>query len=223
MRKTYVYISSWKHFGTCAGLGVYEFDCENGSLKFVRMVSDISCNVSKYNASRSILYVSNETDKLPWTKVGGGGRILAYKVDHTNGEILPLDPTGGYMVLANHASHASVTKITKDTKGKWGYELVYDDAPLVLFPVDKSGKTGDPLDIVIRDGEGPLVSQQHSMLHSVEFDPEGRFFVVTDIGADRIYTFRIDYEKQRLIQTDMFCDLPGSTPRYCVFHPSLPY
>jgi len=237
-KKTVLYVSCWNHFAENNGIAMFDFNTETGELSFVRMVCDIDCNVTKYDCRRNLLFVANETSNLPWTKKGGGGRIMVYSVDKKTGELnlvceqlayasnpcqFSQDPTGRYLVVANHGTHDSITKITKDSRGKWGYQQLWDDAPLVLYPLSEDGMLGEPLDIILRDGEGPLKSQQHSMLHSVEFSPDGKFFEVSDKGSDRVYTFAIDSERDVLIQLDMINDLPGSTPRYCLFHPNLPY
>ena len=238
MSRTFIYLSNWKHFAEDEGLALYEFNNETGEMTYIDMAAHVSCNVTQYDKKRGLLYVSEETEKLPWTKVGGGGRMLVYDIDKVNGNLTLVneqlafatnpcqftqDPTGQYLILANHASHASITKVVRDTKGKYGHIQLWDDAPLVLYPLNEKGHIGEPLDVVLTAGDGPHPHQQHPMLHSAEYAPGGEFFVVSDLGSDKIFTFKIDYERKVLVQKDIFNDIPGSTPRYIKFHPTLPY
>jgi 6-phosphogluconolactonase (cycloisomerase 2 family) len=43
-----------------------------------------------------------------------------------------------------------------------------------------------------------------------------------DKGMDRVYTFRVDDEHDKLVLLDTFEDDPGVFPRYGAFHPALP-
>lgn len=48
-------------------------------------------------------------------------------------------------------------------------------------------------------------------------------FAVCDKGMDRIYTYRIDREKGKLVHLDTWIDEEVACfPRYCAFHPVLP-
>jgi 6-phosphogluconolactonase (cycloisomerase 2 family) len=54
-------------------------------------------------------------------------------------------------------------------------------------------------------------------------DPRGRFILATDLGQDRIYTYRFDRSTGRMIPADgaPFLALPtGDGPRHFAFHPN---
>jgi 6-phosphogluconolactonase (cycloisomerase 2 family) len=54
--------------------------------------------------------------------------------------------------------------------------------------------------------------------------PSGRLFAVCDKGNDEILIFRIDRGARKLEQCgEAFKSVPGSSPRYSVFHPSRPF
>lgn len=243
-QKRYAYVSSWNHFGgkNDTGLVLYEFDAQTGSLQFVKVLdSSLSCNVTVVDPKRDVLYVLNEVEDQPDALyVGGGGRILAYKIDRGTGDLLSLcdvpsygvnpcyltlDATGEYMLVANHASHAVVTQVKKDYAGKYFLSAEYDDAPIVLFKVDQEGRISEqPLDVVKHCRSGLIKTQSHSSPHTTLMSPSGKLFAVCDIGEDRIYMYKIDREREELIPAaSPYIDIKGSTVRYCAFHPTLPY
>jgi 6-phosphogluconolactonase (cycloisomerase 2 family) len=240
-KKAFVYISSWGNFGGDPGLGLYQFDYETGALEFSGMLNkELSCNVTHVDHKRHVLYVVNETEHLPEAKyTGGGGRVFAYRIIPKTGELteichvptycsnpcyITLDAYGKYLLIVNHGSHSSVTKVIRDVYGKYRIVVEYDDAVVGLFPVEEDGSIGEPMDIVMHHGESMLKGQSHSSPHTAVMSPSGKLFAVCDIGEDRIYMYTIDRENNKLVlSTAPFSDIPGSTTRYCVFHPTLPY
>ncbi len=59
--------------------------------------------------------------------------------------------------------------------------------------------------------------------HMIAPDPQGRFVLATDLGQDRIYTYRLDQEKgtMKLVDGANFEAMPsGDGPRHFAFHPN---
>jgi len=239
-KKTFVYISSWKLFSGSSGLGLYQFDSETGELEFKQMLNnEIDFGFSFIDQKRGILYIVNETEHLPDARVGGGGQVFAYKINPNDGSLqlicrvptycanpcyITLDATGKYMIVANHSSHSIVTKVEKNAYGKYNIMVEYNDSVVGLFPVAEDGSIGEPLDIVKHTGSGFLREQFHANPHSAVMSPSGKLFAVCDNGEDRIYMYQIDREKSRLfLEAKPFDDVPGSVPRYAIFHPTKPY
>jgi 6-phosphogluconolactonase (cycloisomerase 2 family) len=56
----------------------------------------------------------------------------------------------------------------------------------------------------------------------VESDPSGRFVLASDLGRDRIFVWKFDVQKGRLIENDRpYVALPpGDGPRHFAFHPN---
>ncbi len=237
----FAYISSWANFGGRGGLGLYRFDPGRGNLEFVKMLDEsISHGMSFADSRRGLLYILNETDTLPEAELdAGGGRIFVYRIDSATGDLtllqrcpsygsnpcaFSLDPTGRFLVVAHHASHDAVTKVRRDTCGKYRIFVEHDDVTLVLFPVNFDGTVGDPLDVVCHTGWLQTKAVPRASLHSTTMAPSGAFFSVVDIGESRIHMYRIDSENGRLYPSCApYADEPGSLPRYCLFHPTLPY
>ncbi len=152
---------------------------------------------------------------------------------------LALDETKKYLLACHCADPFHVTKIVKKEDGTFTNEVLFDDTGLVMFRVNEDGSLGDVCDVCLTKGTGGKDPRSQvnvdpvsghiqlveviSRLHSVVKSPSGSFFAVCDKGMDRIYTFRINYEKECLecldewITEDVAC-----FPRYGAFHPTLP-
>lgn len=126
------------------------------------------------------------------------------------------------MLVANYSGFSAVSKIKRDAFGKYHLQIVYDDAAVELFEVLPDGSIGELIDVVMHTGSGPRPMQMHSRPHCVVRSPSGKLFAVCDKGSDRVYMYTV--RKDALSLCDVpYQDIPGSMPRYCVFHPTEPY
>ncbi len=238
--KRFVYVSSWNKFTGNPGIGLYQMDAKTGELEFLRMENEtLCCGFSFVDKKRNVLYITNETDRNPDYPAAGGGFIYAFRINRETGALTELchaatycpdpcymnqDKTGKFLIVANHSSRSAVTKIIQQEDGKYGAQILYDDAVINLYELDEEGKIFGPLDVVKHVGGGTLPDQLHAMPHTVLVSPDGQFVAVCDIGQDKIYMYKINYEKRKLeLVSDPYQDVPGSCPRYCQFHPTEPY
>lgn len=243
---TFVYVgnrrkgpSSWAPpSDTALGIGLFTLDPTTGSLTFVRsFVEDISVGALSYDAGRGVLYALHESLTLPGWPRGGGGLICSFAVDPETGDLneicrqasfgtLPayaaLDSTGELLTVVHHTGHTPITRTARCSDGSFKIELAYDDATTVLFPLGPLGEVGEPLDVVTHEGHGTLPAQTHPQLHCIARAPGTDWFVVCDKGADRLRILEIDRKTMSLVERATLSTPPGSSPRYCVFHPKLP-
>lgn len=238
IKMEYVLISSWSHGEEKGGISQYAFDSETGEMRFIKsMNEEKSCNVSYLDKKRGILYVLNECADLDTMRVGGGGEVLAYRLNPESKELelmdskatcctnpahLSLDGTGKYMVIAHHGTRSYVTKAERDESGKFHPVVLFDDSAVELLEIREDGSFGEILDVVKHTGEGPEKRQANAHPHSASVSPSGNLFAVCDKGCDIVVLYRIDRERKELIPCDRAEVPPGSMPRYCVFHPTLP-
>lgn len=240
----YAYVGSWditKHRADI-GLRVYRYDPASAEMEFIKSVApEISVGATCFNRDLSILYCTNEFSTLPGFSSGGGGQVYAFRVDPVQGDLIEInrqpsfgslpsyvavDRQGTYLLATNHTGKDPITKTARDSSGKYVITLEYDDATTVLFPLNEDGSIADPCDIHRHPGTGgPLTHQTHAQLHSIMMSPSGNLFAVCDKGNDRIALIRIDREERKLLlcNGEGFEALPGSLPRYSVFHPQQPY
>lgn len=239
MSKTYVYISRWPEFVGEPGIALLEYNPDNGDMKFLENLEEyLQFNQTVLDKERNILYINNEISQNPDYFKGGGGLIYAYKIDPASGQLtqisrvpaccpcpsyLSIDPTGKYLICANHSGYFAVTKAKQKEDGTWGMDIVYDDATVDLFELNRDGTIGNLVDVAKHTDINELFLL-HSHPHSAVWDPSGKFFACCDKGGDRIYMYRIDYEKKKLVlMGEPYEDEKKSAPRYCAFHPTKPF
>lgn len=149
-----------------------------------------------------------------------------------------MDKYRKYLLVCHCADPWHVTKVVRGEDGVFLNQVLFDDAGLVMFAIKEDGSIGRVCDISVTPGTGgkgadsevnidpvsghmqlvQVLSRQHCVVPS----PDGGLYVVCDKGMDCIYTYRIDYEKEKLIQLDCFPVSPKTFPRYVSFHPTLP-
>ena len=118
-----------------------------------------------------------------------------------------------------------MTKSYRDPYGEYRLKVLYDDATVVLYPLEDDGSIGKICDIQVLEGSGPMPVQFTAHPHSVQFAPDGSCLLVCDKGGDQIFTYQIDAQRRRLIPCmgEPFRADAGFMPRYSAFHPTRPY
>ncbi|MBE5917313.1 MAG: lactonase family protein [Pseudobutyrivibrio ruminis] len=150
---------------------------------------------------------------------------------------LCMDREGKYLIACHCADPFHVTKIKKNEDGSFTNEVLFDDTGLVMFSVEDDGSIGKIVDVALTEsycGKG-VNSQKNvdpvsnhiqlvqviSRLHSVVANPAKEIFISCDKGMDRIYSYKIDYEKKSLVQLDCWkAPEVACFPRYLTFHPT---
>lgn len=238
----YVFVSGFNFMprATNVGISQYKFASETGALELVRVLCENTVfGTLRMDEERGILYALNEGGDRPGMRAGGGGSIYEFHLDRATGEVMrteirpvysanpaycTLDAEKKFMVVANHGTRAYVTKIERDDGGKYRPVVLFDDTPVTLFAVNPDGSVGEILDVVKHTGSGPDPKQLCAHPHSAERSPSDRLFAVCDKGNDHVFMYRIDGEAGKLVLCGQPTAVPpGSAPRYCAFHPTLPY
>src|SRR4029450_13935666 len=112
----------------------------------------------------------------------GTGRVSVLNTQPTNGVNgvhLAIDATNRFLALAN-----------------------YPSGSLIVLPIEADGRLGPISDQVTLTGTpGPHRTQQTSSHpHHCPFDPTGRFIVVPDKGFDKVFVYRLDSARGKLVE-----------------------
>ena len=96
---------------------------------------------------------------------------------------------------------------------------------VTFFPISSDGALLPASDVQRPQGSGPTDRQTASHPHSVKLSPDGRFAYVADLGADKIWIFKVDIKGNRLLpaETPAVAFVPGAGPRHLALHPGAPY
>jgi 6-phosphogluconolactonase (cycloisomerase 2 family) len=207
--KTHLIVGTYTSGGD--GIYVYEFDPVTGDseLKSSATVSNpLYLAVSK---NKKYVYAASESGLT-------NSKVSAFDFNNKKGEIkfknsFPSEaPDPCYIAL--------------DDSDKFIVTGNYTGGSISGYSIKKDGRI-DTLIVLKRfAGSGPdKIRQQKSHIHCVMFSPDSKYLFATDLGADQIYCFTVDYSTQYRKLNDMKrIKLPaGSGPRHLAFHPSGKY
>lgn len=114
--------------------------------------------------------------------------------------------------------------ISLDPTGRIAMEANWGSGSINTYLVDKDGALSPAVEHIDYGdaNHGPMPSQPHSRCHSILTAPGGKFVLVNDYGADRIYVYTLDEATARLTpHTPPFWQAePGSAPRHLLLHPN---
>ncbi|MCX4911661.1 lactonase family protein [Streptomyces sp. NBC_00878] len=202
-----LYVGTWG----AGQVHALRFDPARAAMTPVGPVAQATSNWVLAHPTRPVLYVA-----------GGepGGIIRVFRIDNASaaleqfGEIATEStPVGGLSYMAVDA--ASKTLLAAD----------FAAGTAVSVPIGKDGGLGAVASRVQDTGSGPHPRQQGPHAHHVVTDPSGRFALVADFGADRVFVYHFDRATRALSAGTpdgprTYATAPGSGPRRLAFHPS---
>ena len=211
--------------GNGRGIHLFQVNRETGALApagLVEMGNSPSCLAT--NASGTLLYSANETDRVGPENVG---TVSAFSVEGNTGQLTLLNtvPSGG----------AGPTYVKLHPSEKFLLVANYFGGSIAVLPVLEDGKLGEAVDIQAPTGPiGPTTSKNappgsfafsghdRTHAHMIEADPSGRFVLHVDLGLDRIFVWKFDATTGKLTPNEPpFVALPpGDGPRHFAFHPN---
>jgi 6-phosphogluconolactonase len=130
-------------------------------------------------------------------------------------------PDGTLTEICREPGGRNICYVAFDSTGRRVFAACYDSGNILSFGVDANGRIGGAKSSVTLVGSGPNAGRQGSSHpHCVVVDPENRHLYACDLGADRIWNFRLD-DLGRPVPGKPFgiAAPPGSGPRHLVFSP----
>ena len=212
--KTYLAVCSFNPRGE-GGYDIYEWNDGKPTLAFSTL-PEISAGIA-HIAKNGIFYLTDERQK---TGEGPGGRVYAARfedgalveINHSLSfgsapSFCAVDGTGKYLLVTHFGSMSMPNRVSEAP-------VDAENGSVVLFRLNSDGSVGEKLD-TFDCGAG-------SHAHSIRLAPDDGFFLVNDMGRDRLICFRIDYAAERLMPVIVFTLDDGDGPRYGAFHPTKP-
>lgn len=202
-----VYLGTYTR-GDSRGIYQAQFDCETGKLHSLELAAELdSPSFLALHPSEPIVYACGELSNFGGEKAGV---ISALRRDPKTNRLTLLNQQSS---RGAHPCHVSVTPC-----GKFVMAANYSGGSVICYPVQPDGSLGPMSGFVQHDGSSVDKRQTGPRAHSIDPDPTGRFFYADDLGADKVFIYRLD--EGRLVPNEpAFASLaPGSGPRHLAFH-----
>ncbi len=154
-----------------------------------------------------VLYAVNEVEQT--------GMVSAFAIESGTGALTRLNeqPSGG----------GAPCYVSVDRSGRVLLVANYAGGSVALLPIEANGALA-PAHVVQHTGKGPNAERQEAPhAHCILPDPTNRFALAADLGADRVFVYRLDLEGRSLrhIEEGDAGLRPGAGPRHIAFHPTL--
>lgn len=176
------------------------------------------------NAAGTRMYSANETDKM---EDGVSGSVSSFAINRADGQLTLLNTVS--------SGGAGPTYVSIHPSGRFLFVANYFGGSVAVFPILPDGKLGPAGELKKDAGTvgprkatnappGSFAISGHDMTHAhmIQADPSGRFIISTDLGLDRIFTWKFDDRAGVLSPNDPAeIALPaGDGPRHFSFHPN---
>lgn len=194
--------------GGAATLFTATFDGRHGVLSAARPVAAIERPTWLLNdPGQDILYSVSE--------IGNDGKsqgaVFSLRIDTATGDLVEI----------NHVSSGGggPTHLALDQRSRTLFVANYGTGHVAVIPIGRQGQLDATTSIAADYGSGPSPRQTSPHAHGVTLDPTRQFVLVPDLGADRVFIYRISGDLRTLQpEATPFLQLPpGTGPRHLVF------
>ncbi len=190
------------------GIYVYHFNPQTGALTYLSETHGIdSPSFLTVDPQRKFLYANSEI--WGWDE----GLVKAYAIDPEDGSLtyLNMQPSQGSLT-----SYISV-----EASNRYALVTNYESGSVVVFAIKDDGSLSPVISKIQHQGSGPDVDRQEGPhTHYIAMDPTNTYALVTDLGVDKVFSYRLDLSNGQLLPHHELVLSPGSGPRHLVFHPN---
>ncbi|SDP92477.1 6-phosphogluconolactonase, cycloisomerase 2 family [Actinopolyspora xinjiangensis] len=180
------------------GFDVAAHDLGTGELRPTHPVEGIpDASWLAFSPNRHVLYATNEL--VP------EGSVTALSLR---------DPRNPRILNTRSSRGAGPTHLSVHPSGRFLLTANYTDGTVVVHRLRPDGGIGESTDLVRHSSE-----QRAPHAHQVLTDPSGWWVVAVDLGADAVFTYRLDLESGKLRENQRLSVSAGSGPRHLAFRP----
>jgi 6-phosphogluconolactonase len=195
------------------GIHVYKFNTNSGSFEVAQPVtSSVNASYLAVSPDRRNVYAVSESG-------GGKGGVNSYSYDAATGKLALLNsvPSDG-----DHPCYVSI-----DHKKKFVFVGNYSGGNLLSIPLKDDGSFRTDVQNIQHEGSSIVKDRQEKAhVHAVVLSPDGRYLFVPDLGADKVFCYRVDVTKPQALTpaaTPFTSVRAGGGPRHLTFHPNGKY
>ena len=203
-----VYVGTYTDEGKSKGIYLVRMDQRSGQLRLVGSVNaGPNPSFLAIHPNGRALYAVNEGEK---------GAVTAFSIAG-DGAITRLG--------AQASQGAGPCYVSVDRSGRVALVANYDGGGVALLPIKSDGALAAATSIIKHSGSGPNAERQKEPhAHCIIADPSNQFALAADLGADRVFVYRLDFAGSSLqhVEGGDAVMRPGAGPRHIAFHPALP-
>ncbi|MEP6551691.1 MAG: lactonase family protein [Gemmatimonadales bacterium] len=210
-----LYAGTYTDDGRSKGIYLVRMNGRSGELRPAGSV-DAGANPSflALHPNGRVLYAVNEVDKY---REKPNGAISAFAIAGDTGALTKLgeQPSEG----------AAPCFVSVDKSGRVVLVANYNGGSVALLPIQPNGALGPARSVIKHTGSGPIADRQSEPhAHCIVPDPSNRFVLAADLGADRVFVYRLDLDGNSLrrVEGGEAVMHAGAGPRHIAFHPKLP-
>ena len=210
-----LYVGTYTHDGRSDGISLIRFDRRSGQLQPVGSVA-AGANPSflAIHPNGRVLYAVNELEQYNGRATGA---VSAFAIAGDTGALTKLgeEPSEG----------GAPCFVSVDGSGRVVLIANYAGGSVALLPLQSDGMLAPATSVVKHTGSGPNADRQSEPhAHCIVVDPFNRFALAADLGADRVFVYRLDLDGKALrhVEGGEAVMRPGAGPRHIAFHPTLP-
>ncbi|MFE9853557.1 lactonase family protein [Streptomyces sp. NPDC005576] len=203
-----LYIGTWGR----SQVHAVRFDPVHGTMTPLGAMAEVSSNWLAVHPTRPVLYVAAGEQ---------GGAIRVFRIDDASGT---LRQTGEVQAQAAPGVVGGLSYIGLNEDADTLLVADFSAGSAATVPVGGHGELGAVASRVHDAGSGPSPRQAGPHPHHVLVEPGGKFALVADFGADRVFVY--DYDRathQMSVGTTggpgSYATAAGSGPRRLAFHP----
>jgi 6-phosphogluconolactonase len=210
-----LYVGTYTESTQSEGIYLLRMDRRSGQLRRVGSVA-AGANPSflAIHPNGRVLYAVNELEKYQDKPTGA---VSAFAIARDTGALTRLNeqPSEG----------GAPCFVSVDRGGQVALVANYAGGSVALLPIEANGALAPAASVVKHEGKGPNAERQEAPhAHCILSDPSNRFALAADLGADRVFVYRLDVagKSLRRVEGGDAVMRPGSGPRHIAFHPTLP-
>jgi 6-phosphogluconolactonase len=184
------------------------FDTNTGDLSMIGPVADVpKPRWAVVHPQLPVLYVAGDGN-------GSEGSVIAFSVDRETGGLTKLNEVA--------AGGGGTTHLWLDIPSMTLMASNFSSGSASSFSVNQDGSLGARVSTIKATGSGPHRRQTSPHAHGAVVDPSGRYVLVSDLGADRVFVYGFDRATHGMLPDDKaapksFVAPAGSGPRRVVF------
>jgi 6-phosphogluconolactonase len=212
-----LYVGTYTEGTRSLGIYLVRMDRHTGQLRQVGSV-DAGPNPSflAIHPNRRVLYAVNELERYQGRPTGA---VSAFAIERETGALTRLNeqPSEG----------GAPCFVSVDRSGRVVLVANYAGGSVALLPIEANGALAPAAHVVQHTGTGPTPERQEAPhAHCILPDRSNRFALAADLGADRVFVYRLDLDGPSLRHVEVeggdAVMRPGAGPRHLAFHPTLP-